>query len=52
MQIVEILLNSNCNPNIKNNEKETPLHLATKKGYIDIIKKLIEKGALINIIII
>ena len=49
LKIVEILLNANCDTNIKNNEKETPLLLASKRGYFDISKKLIEHGALINI---
>ena len=48
LKIVEILLNANCDPNIKNNEKETPLHLASKHGYFDISKLLIENGAIIN----
>ena len=49
LKIVEILLNSNCDPNMTNNKKETPLHLASKRGYFDISKKLIKKGALLNI---
>ena len=49
LKIVDILLNSNCETNIKNNEKKTPLHLSSKKGYFDVSKKLIEKGALLNV---
>ena len=49
LKIVEILLKANCETNIKNNEKQTPLHLASKRGYFDISKKLIENGALLNI---
>ncbi len=48
-KIVDILLNANCEPNIKNNEKKTPLHLSSKRGYFDISKKLIENGALLNV---
>ena len=49
LKIVEILLNSNCDTNIKNNDKQTPLHLSSKQGFFDISKKLIENGALLNI---
>jgi len=49
LKIVEILLNANCNTNIKNNLNKTPLHLSTQKGYFDITKKLIEFGAILNI---
>ena len=49
LKIVEILLNANCETNIKNNKKETPLHLASKRGYFDISKKLIANGALLNV---
>ena len=48
-KIVEILLKTNCDINIKNNEKKTPLHLSSKRGYFDISKKLIENGAILNI---
>ena len=48
LKIVEILLNANCNINIKNNLNKTPLHLSTQKGYFDITKKLIEFGAYIK----
>ena len=49
LKIVDILLNANCDANIKNNDKQTPLHLAAKQGFFDISKKLIENGALLNI---
>ena len=48
-KIVEILLNSNCDPNLENNEKKTGLHLSSKHGYFDISKLLLENGALINV---
>ena len=48
LKIVKILLDENCDSNIKNNDKETPLHLASKKGYFDICKMLIENGAVLN----
>ena len=49
LKIVEILLKTNCETNIKNKEKKTPLHLSSKRGYFDISKKLIENGALLNV---
>ena len=49
LKIVEILLKANCETNIKNNKLKTPLHLASKRGYFDISKKLIENGALLNV---
>ena len=33
LKIVEILLKANCETNIRNNEKKTPLHLASKRGF-------------------
>jgi hypothetical protein len=48
-KMVEKLLNSNCNPNARNNKNEVPLHLASKKGFFEICKLLIENGASINI---
>ena len=48
-KIVEILLKSNCEPNLKNNEEKTGLHLSSQHGYFDISKLLIENGALLNI---
>ena len=38
-KIVVILLKANCETNIKNKEKKTPLHLAAQHGYFDISKK-------------
>ena len=49
LKIVEILIDTHCNPNILNNLKQTPLHLSAKGGYFDISKKLIESGAILNI---
>ena len=49
LKIVEILIQANCDTNIKNNNKQTPLHLSTKRGYFDISKMLIESGAILNI---
>ena len=49
IKIIKYLFQFNCDPNIKNNNLETPLHLASKNGDIDICKILIENGALLNI---
>ena len=47
--VMKEILKANCETNIKNKEKKTPLHLASKHGYFDISKKLIASGALLNI---
>ena len=49
IQIIKYLLTFNIDLNSKNNNMETPLHLASSKGNIDICKILIENGALLNI---
>jgi ankyrin repeat protein len=41
-EIVDILLRNNSNVNQCDKEKQTPLFIACKKGYIDIVKLLIE----------
>ena len=46
--IIKWLIQSNCEINIKNNNKQTPLHFASQKGNLDICKILIENGALLN----
>ena len=48
LKIVDILLESNCEINIKNSFDQTPLHLSSKRGYFDISKKLLDGGALLN----
>ena len=49
IQIIKNILKFNCDPNLKNKNLETPLHLVSKKGDLEICKLLIEKGALLNI---
>ena len=49
LKIVEVLLNANCNPNIKNNLNQTPIHLSAQRGYFDITKKLIDSGAKLDV---
>ena len=50
LQIVKYLFLFNVDPNIKNNEMQTPLHLATINGSYDICKLLIENGASLDVI--
>ena len=49
LKIVEILIKSNCNLNMRSNIKRTALHISCLHGYFDISKLLIENGALINV---
>ena len=48
LEIVEYLLDSGAEVDIKNNHLNTPLHLAASRGLIQISKLLIAKGADIN----
>ena len=48
LKIAEILIKTNCDCNIRTNEKKTPLHFAAIHGYFDISKLLIENGAILN----
>ena len=48
--IIQLLLkHQNTDPNIQNNHKETPLHIAARKGYLDILKCLLASGANANL---
>ncbi|XP_049884292.1 putative ankyrin repeat protein RF_0381 [Pectinophora gossypiella] len=47
-EIVEALLNKNCDVNTVNNAKETALHWAARLGFVDITETLINKGAKVN----
>ena len=43
--LIQYFIDRKLNLNTINNEGKTPLHLAMKKGNIDIIELLIENGA-------
>eukprot|EP00744_Colponema_vietnamica_P019686 GILI01027885.1.p1 GENE.GILI01027885.1~~GILI01027885.1.p1 ORF type:complete len:172 (-),score=20.70 GILI01027885.1:726-1220(-) len=44
----ELLLSKGANPNVVGFLQETPLHSATKKSNLDLIKLLVSKGANVN----
>ena len=39
---VHVLLNSNANPNIHNNDNESPLMVAWSKGHVQIVKIMLK----------
>ena len=45
---VDILLGANADPNLCNNEKKSPLMIASEEGYYSLLMQLLEKGAEIN----
>ena len=45
IEIVKLLIENGADVNAKNEDGETALHLANRKGYLDIVKYLIAKGA-------
>ena len=48
-EIVELLLDSGADPNIKNYRGNTALMMASVKGYSDIVRLLLERNADPNI---
>lgn len=48
-EVVELLLESNAFVNVRNKHGMTPLHLAARKGYNSIIRRLVgDHGALLD----
>lgn len=47
--IIKLLLAKGADPNSQDNFGDTPLHLASQKGYTNIVKILLENSALIDI---
>ena len=46
---VNFLINRGCDSNIKDKNGDTALHLAARNAYYDIVKTLLENGALLNV---
>ena len=49
LKVVDILIKSKIDLNLKTKEKKTALHISVFRGYFDISKLLIENGAAINV---
>jgi ankyrin repeat protein len=45
LEIAEVLIDSGCNPSALNLHDETPLHIATKQGYHEMVNYLILFGS-------
>eukprot|EP00300_Choanocystis_sp_HF-7_P008511 c15948_g1_i2.p1 GENE.c15948_g1_i2~~c15948_g1_i2.p1 ORF type:complete len:296 (+),score=45.90 c15948_g1_i2:26-889(+) len=50
MNIVELLLRYNANPNASCAGGDTPLHLAALHGHLDVVVLLLQNGALVNVL--
>lgn len=44
--VVELLLDAGCSPNLTNSELLTPLHIAAKKGFPDVAEQLVQADAI------
>lgn len=44
-QCVQLLLERGADPNLPRKSQETPLHLATQRGYLDVVQMLVTYGA-------
>jgi ankyrin repeat protein len=49
-EIASLILNYDFNIDLKNNNKETALHIATRYGNLELISKILEKGPDLNIL--
>ena len=49
IELEKLLRLKNINVNVTNDSGETPLHIASKKGDLEIVKFLVEKGADVNV---
>lgn len=47
-KVVDLLLNFDANPNVKDSHQCTSLHHAAQRGYVEILKKLIHVGCDLN----
>ncbi len=52
LDVIDLFLNYGGDPTIKNKAGFTCLHLAARNGYRDIVKLLLSKGTLLNLIFI
>jgi hypothetical protein len=43
--MVTVLLEAGADPNLKNKDENTPLHVAAAEGREDVVKRLVQKGA-------
>jgi ankyrin repeat protein len=43
--MVAVLLDAGADPNLKNKDENTPLHVAAAEGREDVVKRLVQKGA-------
>jgi len=49
LDIIKSLLREGADPNARNKESRTPLHIAAQDDYEEAVKELIEKGANVNL---
>jgi ankyrin repeat protein len=45
LDVVKLLLNSNADPNLSDEEGRAPLHVASESGHLEVVKILVECGA-------
>ena len=47
---MDILLKKGVNPNVRNRHEQTPLILAAGNGHLDVVNRLIEAGAMLDLV--